>query len=52
MAVINISLSELKVIIDTMSKYQALHIEANYEAEEIKERLETTLTGLECFLVD
>ena len=52
MAAINLSLSELRKIIDTMSKYQALHIETDYEAEEVKERLETTLTGLECIVLD
>lgn len=44
---VTFSLSELKAIVNTMNSYAALHISANYEAEELAERLEAYITAIE-----
>ena len=42
-----LTLSELNTIVETMNSYAALHISANYEAEELAERLEAYITAIE-----
>ena len=46
MNIINISLSveELKTIVSCMGDYLSLHISSDYEAAEVKERLEGILS--------
>lgn len=49
---IQFSMRELQTIATTIHKYLSLHIESDYEAEEIAERIEKTTDAFEAALYD